>query len=339
DQPARDGPGGIWVITRWTILQPFAKTNGLVRIAETGTPPRQVRQVPPPSEADATELLRAFLEARVEGDGAEEHLHVSDAQIPLMYATTSGAPYERYELDLVSGSVWPGGWLQFRVRLFADGGSSVVEQPFVVDRGQDGSLVLVYGTVEDGEVPTTENGEPLAEPYEILGGQVRFAVPPPWYGFFDLGPNTIALVHPEHDGEFAVLPDPLPVLRGCEQGRSETDAQGLAREIQSDPDLEATAPVVTAIGDTEALRMDLAPAPGASVCDDWGTPQVLTRNDHDFRGLGLKAGYRMRLYLMDLPEGSSARTLAIAFAAPEAIFETVLEDEARIVDSFEFGPR
>jgi hypothetical protein len=45
----------------------------------------------------------------------------------------------------------------------------------------------------------------------------------------------------------------------------------------------------------------------------------------------------MRLYLLDLPEGSSARILAIAFVAPEASFETTLEEEeARIMGSFEF---
>jgi hypothetical protein len=48
----------------------------------------------------------------------------------------------------------------------------------------------------------------------------------------------------------------------------------------------------------------------------------------------------MRLYLLDLPGGSSARILAIAFVAPEARFETVLEeDQGPILDSVEFHTR
>jgi hypothetical protein len=44
----------------------------------------------------------------------------------------------------------------------------------------------------------------------------------------------------------------------------------------------------------------------------------------------------MRLYLLDLPEGSSARILALAISAPETRFESVLEAAAPILVSFEF---
>jgi hypothetical protein len=47
----------------------------------------------------------------------------------------------------------------------------------------------------------------------------------------------------------------------------------------------------------------------------------------------------MRLYLLDLPDGLSARTLAITFVAPEASYEAVLEYAGPILDSFEFGSR
>ena len=53
-------------------------------------------------------------------------------------------------------------------------------------------------------------------------------------------------------------------------------------------------------------------------------------------GRGPERGDRMGLYLLDLPGGSSARILAIAFLAPEAGFETVLEEAAPILDAFEF---
>jgi hypothetical protein len=354
DQPVRNwedpnGPSGIWVVTRWAMLQPSdAPITGAFYRDESGDPFRsfalppggqhQVQQVVPPSDAEATAFLRAFLQARVDGEGAEEYLPPEDAQIPLLYATTSDAPYERFEFELVQGPVWPGGWREFKVRLFAEGGRSEVEQPLVVEHAEDGRLVLVYGTLEDGEAPTTENGEPLLEPYSILDDEVTFGVPPPWYQFFDYGPETVALDGHTIDGSFAVLPEPLPVETGCRLGPSPADAEALARSIRSDPDLEATEPVAVIVGGIEALRMDVVAATGASVCDYMGTPLVLrVAEPRGPLGPDLGQGHRMRLYLLDLPRGSSARILAIAFVAPEASFETMLEDEeARIMGSFEF---
>jgi hypothetical protein len=335
DQPVRrDDPSGIWVVTRWVMLQPSdTPITGIDDFFR-----HQVQQVVPPSEAEATAVLRAFLQARVDGEGAEEYVHApADPQIPLLYATTSDAPYERFEFELVQGPVWPSGWMEFKVRLFAEAGTGV-EQPFFVDRGEDGRLVLLYGTLEDQDVPTTENGEPLAEPYSILDGEVTFGVPPPWYEFFDYGPETIALDGHTIDGSFAVLPDPLPVKTGCRRGPSPAGAEALARSIRSDPDLEATEPVAVIVGGIEALRMDVVAAAGASVCDYMGTPLVLrVAEPRGPLGPDLGRGHRMRLYLLDLPRGSSARILAIAFVAPEASFETMLEEEeARIMGSFEF---
>jgi hypothetical protein len=338
-EPVRiDDPSAIWVVSRWAMLQPSdAPIAGTQHFFDVQVQQRQVEQVVPPSDAEATAFLRAFLQARVDGEGAEDSLNpLADAQIPLLYATTSDAPYERFEFELVQGPVWPGGWMEFNVRLFAEGGRTVVEQPFVVDRGQDGRLGLVYGALGDEDAPTTENGEPLLEPYSILDGEVTLGVPPPWYGFFDYGPDTIALVNGPSPGEFAVLPDPLPVETGCRQGPAPADAEALARTIRSDPDFEATAPVTVGVGGIEALQMDVVSAAGASVCETEGSPEVLTLDDRDWRGLGLSQGDRMRLYLLDLPGGSSARILAIAFVAPEASFETVLEEAPRILDSFEF---
>ena len=92
--------------------------------------------------------------------------------------------------------------------------------------------------------------------------------------------------------------------------------------------------------------MDVVAAIGASVCQSAGTPQVLApkpsagpNGDLGWVGVGLDQGHRMRLYLLDLPEGMSARILAIAIFAPEQVFERVMEAAASIVDSFEFRPR
>jgi hypothetical protein len=45
---------------------------------------------------------------------------------------------------------------------------------------------------------------------------------------------------------------------------------------------------------------------------------------------------RMRLYLLNLPEGMSARILGIAIAASDQGFERVMEAAAPTLDSFEF---
>jgi hypothetical protein len=348
EPPVRmDDPSAIWVVTKWAVLQP-----GDVRVAGTNYRDdngavfrRQVQQVVPPSDAEATALLEAFLEARVNGEGAEEYLSSAASQVDLLYATTSGDPYERSEFELVQGPVWPGGWMEFKVRLFAAGGSTLVEQSFLVERDEDGRLVLVYAALDPfKEVLTTENGGALAMPYHFLDGEVTFAAAWPWdyyVGGWGFSPTmtTLQLDDPDQqrfDQLLAVVADPLPVERGCRQGPAPEDAEALARSIRSDTDLEATEPVTVSFGGIEGLRMDVVAATGASVCEEMPAPQVLTPNDRDWTGVGLKQGKRMRLYLLDLPEGLSARILAIAISAPEPDFERVMEAAAPIVDSFEF---
>jgi hypothetical protein len=339
DSPVHDATNevradGIWVVTRWTMLQPSAvQMTGIDDFFRY-----QVQQLAPPSDAETSELLSTFLQARVSGEGAEEYVQVpGDEEIPLLYATTSDDAYERSEFELVRGPVWPSGWIEFEVRLFAEGGT-VVEQSFTVDRGSDGRLVLLYGTLEDRALPTTENGEPLLEPYSILDGEVTLGAPPPWYAFYDYGEDTIALDGHTIDGTFSVLPDPLPVQTGCRPGPLPADADALARSILSNEGLEATEPDAALVGGTGALRMDVELNADASVCDYIGTPLVLrTAEPRGPQGPSLSPGERMRLYLLDLPRGSTARILAIAFVGPETTFEAMLQqEESRIMDSFEF---
>ena len=343
-----DDPSTIWVVTRWVMLQPSdVRVTGINYRADSGpVVRRQVQQVVPPSDAEASALVEAFLQARVDGEGAEEFLTPVASQIPLLYATTSGDPYERSEFELVQGPVWPGGWREFTIRLFAAGGSTVVEQSFLVDRDEDGRLVLVYGALDPfEEVLTTENGGALAEPYEFLDGEVTFdaAWPWDWYiGGWGFTPTmtTLQFDDPDQDAGIdqllVIVADPLPVESGCLQGPAPADAEALARSIRSDPDLEATEPVAVSVGGIEALRMDVVAATGASVCESSATPQVVTPNDHDWHGVFLEHGKRMRLYLLDLPEGMSARILAITISASEPDFEHVMEAAEPIVDSLEF---
>ena len=137
-----------------------------------------------------------------------------------------------------------------------------------------------------------------------------------------------------------LLADPFPVAAGCERGLAPADAGALARSIQSDPDLAVSAPVGVDIGGVDGLAMDVTVAPGASVCEWFQSTQVLTQNDShtgpSHPGVNLEQGSRMRLYLVDLPTGSTTRILAIAVVAPEARFEDVVDAAAPIIESIQF---
>ena len=72
-------------------------------------------------EAEATALVEDFLQARIDGDGAEELAEFAEGstrldrpEIPLLYATSTGAPYERSEFELVDGPRWPRGEMRVR---------------------------------------------------------------------------------------------------------------------------------------------------------------------------------------------------------------------------------
>jgi hypothetical protein len=341
------GPSGIWVVARWEMLPPSEEP---MTYGEESFTQRQIEQVAPPSDAEATAFLEAFLQARVDGEGAEEYLSSpADGEFPLLYATTSGASYGRSEFELVEGPVWPTGRMEFEVRLFADGGKTVVEQPFVLDRAAGGSLGLSFYSLKEFPVVTTENGEPVSVPYEFLDGEVTFRAAPPWdysVAGWEVIPKLITLDHHRDFEERLVLvADPLPVETGCEDGPASADAGALARSIRSDPDLEATEPVVVSVGGIDALRMDVVAATGASVCEVVPAAQVVApppsagpNGDIGFSGANLDQGHRMRLYLLDLP-GGPARMLAIAIIAPDARFEHVVEAAAPIIASFDFRTR
>ena len=153
-QLAHQGLDGIWVVNDWRLTAPFAQADPAV------------------VEAQATERLDAFLAARVAGNGAEGHVQVDpDIDVPLLYATTSGAPYERYEIERVDGPLWPYGRMTFSARLFADGDATVVEQEVSWD--QSGGLWLDANT-------TTENGQPVVLSYTSSDGDVSVSAPSTW---------------------------------------------------------------------------------------------------------------------------------------------------------------
>jgi len=88
--------------------------------------------------------------------------------------------------------------------------------------------------------------------------------------------------------------------------------------------------VALSVGGIDALRMDVV-APGRLDVGDCA-PMVL---EH----LSLVQDNRMRLYLLDLPEGMSARILAIGIVALDSEFERVVHAATPVLDSFEFQAR
>lgn len=197
--------------------------------------------------------------------------------------------------------------------------------------------------------PTAEDGRAVAMPYRYFDGQVTLRAAHPWI-FQDsfAGGRLIptgAGVRPTTDGgqrhdwdALLLLADPVPAGTGCETGPSPADATALAESIRSDPDLEATAPAAVSVGRTDALMMDVAIAAGASVCAvanmlprgfETQAPLVMKDGTGSLE-LGLAAGDRMRLYLYDLPEGSSMRILGVAIVAPESRFERAVEAAAPV---------
>ena len=155
-QPVRSGPSGIWVVADWAELAPSEEPASDLRYHEWVS--RQYEQVAPPSEAELVEALEAFLSARVAGEGAETYLtegyYQPRPRVPLLYATTEGRRYERFEIGRVEGPRWPAGVYAVTVRLFARGGEDVVEQEFAVWPGSRGQVTMDTW----GRGGTTENG-------------------------------------------------------------------------------------------------------------------------------------------------------------------------------------
>jgi hypothetical protein len=313
-QPWKTGPAGLWVVERWTMLPAFAQADPAV------------------AEAEARARLQEFLRARVAGTGAEGYVELtgfgSTGDVPLLYATSQGAPYERFEFELVSGPQWPFAWMEFRVRMFAEDGRTVVEQP----------LRWADSRFSQRASETTENGQPVAVPYALLDGLVRFSAADPWH----VGLERSAMELGDEPSEAVVLVlDPRASGVGCGVSPAPVDAADLARDLRSDPDLDVTAPVAVTVGGLDALQMDIAPAEGAAVCE--GSLPVLRMSDaseygSDRRAANLKRSDRMRLYLVDVRAGSASRVVAIAVEAFVGRFDSVLEAATPIIESIVFEP-
>jgi hypothetical protein len=302
-QPDRRGPGGIWVVSNWR-----ATTFGQVD--------------PAVAEAQAAERLERFLVARVAGRGAERMVDVyADdwvvREVPLLYATTSGIPYERFEFERVDGPAWPyGGYITFSVRLFAADGATVVEQE-IHSHWDGGRSVGIEGGLALGG-PTTENGQPVPMLFKQFNGEITFTSP-------SLNAWSFA------DDGLMDYTDPAVFWPDCARGPVPADAAAFAQAVVADPNFDATEPVAARVGGLEAVSMDVALAPGGRVC-------LAYRSDARRWIHALEPGKRMRLFLVDLPEDMSMRTLAITIMAPDERFEELTEEATPIIDSIEFHP-
>ena len=327
-QLARKDRGGIWVVNGWRITAPFAQAD------------------PVAVEKEGTERLEEFLAARIAGKGAEGHVQVDlDIDVPLLYATTSGAPYERYEIERVDGPQWPAGLLTFSARLFADGDATVVEQEI--------RWLPSDGLWLDANA-TTENSQPVVLSYTSSDGEVTVSAPSTWETWLPgkgagKGGHEQALDvwfgslwHSEDffgNGERIELVDPVAYDAWCAANggspllTAPADAASIAQQLIADTNFETTAPVAARVGGVDAVSIDVSLAPGGEAC---GIGMVdISRWIH---AIGWDPGLRLRLYLVDLPEGMSVPTLAITVVAPEERFDEVVAETAPIIDSIEFHP-
>ena len=322
----RKGRDGIWVVNRWRLTAPFAQAD------------------PVAVEEQGRQRLDEFFTARIAGAGAEGRVQVDETRdFPLLYATTSGAPYERYEIERMDRPQWPDARMTFSARLFASGDATVVEQQF--SWAESGGLRLENHS-------TTENGQPVVVSYTSSDSEVTVSAPDTWATWLPgkgagEGGNEEALDvwfgglwRSENffgSGERIEFVDPVAYDAWCAaKGGSPllsapADAAAIAQQLIADPNFETTAPVAARIGGREAVSIDVALAPGGGAC---GIGMIdISRWIH-----GLEPGMRLRLYLVDLPQGMSVQTLAITVVAPEEHFEEFVAETAPIIESIKFHP-
>jgi hypothetical protein len=197
----------------------------------------------------------------------------------------------------------------------------VVEQE--IDSHWDGgrSVGIQGGLALDGT--TTENGRPVPMPFEKFDGEVTYSSP---------SDNSMVIGDEEEPSGLIDFTDPTDFWSKCGRGPVPADAAAFARAVIADSNFETTAPVAARVGGVEALAIDVALSPAGRVCFAY-------RSDSQRWIHALEPGKRLRLFLVDLPEGMSMRTLTITVMAPEESFEEVIEEADPIIDSIEFHPR
>jgi hypothetical protein len=211
------------------------------------------------------------------------------------------------------------------------------EPPYDVDffNGLLETLRLEYQdlrsiTSPDGEV--TFSAPSTWEDMLWPGEAAAENAPDVWFGVLWPGPEigddveSIGLVDPVAYDAWCGANGGSPLLS------APADAAAIAQKVVADPNFETTTPVATRVGGFEALSIDAELAPGGTDC---GVYMIhIARWIHSL----VDRDMRLRLYLVDLPEGMSVRTLAITVAAPKERFERFLDDATPVIESIEFHP-
>jgi hypothetical protein len=278
----------------------------------------------PPLDPDDTLLLEAFLDARLAGGGAEHYLISEAVSVPpLMYATTEGIAYERYEIEPVLGyPLTPPGTPTVEVRLFAEDGTIVAQVFGVVAR--DGQRGLEYGREWD-DMPTTENWRPVPVPFGILDGEVTFAAAPPWR--IDIEASEASTIFQKSGWNlawFVAAAEPLAVGSACENAPAPTDARSVVQSIVADPRNQVTEAVPVRIAGIDGLRIDVTTGEG----------RLCAWSSDGLSGYQGNPG-RVRLYVVDLP-GESVDVLTFAYWAGPDEWDDAIDDIGPIVDSIRF---
>ena len=313
-QPVKEGEAGIFVVTGWEMIEPAV-------------------QVAPASDAEIAASLGAFLRARVDGAGAEGLVDFDtyddplagervSQEIPLLYATSDGAPYKRSEFEVIGRPEWPTGGMSFKTRLFTENDATVVEQQFGLAR-----VGTAAPRVRFGFDPTTENGQAVPETFGFLDGEVTYRVTAPLGPSQDgdRGPNRLAIegLLPNDDNPRKVLlflADPQPLGPRCGEAPL-ANAEALARSIQGAADFAAHPPVPVTVGGLPALQLDVM----------LGSPSGCSIELEHSPGTD-----RARLTLVDLPPGGAARILVLATVSDADSIQTVLGYAAPVIASIEF---
>jgi hypothetical protein len=156
--------------------------------------------------------------------------------------------------------------------------------------------------------------------FEQFGGEVTYSSP---------SQNSMVIGDELDPSGLIDFTDPGVYWSRCGRGPVPADAAAFAQSVIADPNYEATAPVAARVGGAGAVAIDVALSPTGRVCRVYNTDSQ--RWIH-----ALEPGKRLRLFLVDVPEGMSMRTLAITVMASEENFEEVLEEADPIIDSIEF---
>jgi len=194
---------------------------------------------------------------------------------------------------------------------------------------------------------TTENSQPMILSYASSDGEVTASMPSTWRSYWP-GSAAGGLASDvwfgllwqgfENNKEHIGLVDPVAYDSWCAANggspllSAPADAAAIAQKVIADPNFETTAPVAARICGLDAVSIDVALAPGGKGCE----VQMIdiSRWIHGLR----EPGWRLRLYLVDLPEGMSVETLAITVLAREDRFDQFIAETAPIIDSIEFHP-